>query len=131
MFSLTAEHETGASYLIETVHGTLTANARMGWLSKFVLVQLDEGAGENTNQYGFDYFGSSVVCKLFHLVALSNLHVGPTQRELYQGLSCTPVRLYAQDAIILDDLHAELLNVYEIGATIFNPEHIAKILALS
>lgn len=108
LYTMTAEHETGANHIIEAVHRTLSIKAESQPLQGVLYLQVDNCTRENKNTFLFCYMECLVAWGVFQEVFVSFLPVGHTHTDIDQAFSCTSRRLHSNDAATMEDLHEEL-----------------------
>ena len=130
LFTLTAQFETGANHLIESLHRWLDRKAEGNPLPKTIFIQMDNCTRENKNRYTLGYIEMLVAIGVVGEVQVSFLPIGHTHSDIDQTFSCTSRRLKANDAITLKDLHDELRKSYTPTPTVSSILNVANISGL-
>jgi len=123
LFTLTAEHQTGANHIVETIHRFLNELAQKGPLAKTLYLQLDNCIRENKNRFLFAYLESLVHWGVFDDVIVGFLPVGHTHEDIDQSFSRTAERLRTNDAVTLSDLHHQLSQTYNEHTQVTDMKH--------
>lgn len=126
LFTKTEEHKAEARHMIQRTQRFPAAAAKAGFLAKYVFVQMVKCITENKNRFVFVYSESLVARGLLYEVTISVLPVGHTHWDVYQDFSYTSGRLRSSNSTTLDDLQAELFNVYTEDDKLCKLEHIVS-----
>ncbi len=124
LFTLTEEYPTGANHVIETVHRFLSERVNQSTLPRTFYIQVDNCTKENKNRFLFSYIECLIRWRLFDEVVVSFLPVGHTHEDIDQTFSRTSDRLRCNDAITLNDLHAELRTVYNDKTSVVSMNNV-------
>lgn len=108
LYTMTEEQQTGANHIIEAIHRFLNAKRAKGCLPPSLFVQLDNCSRENKNHFFMSYMEFLVSARVFDVVECGFLPVGHTHEDIDQAFSQTSTRLRSNNAITLQDLHAQL-----------------------
>ena len=112
LFTMTANHQTGANHIIECIHRFINCESRERKLPRRLFVQMDNCSRENKNQYLLSYLEALVIWKVFDIVEAGFLPVGHTHCDIDQAFSSTSDRLRYHKAVTLADLHNEVSQCY-------------------
>lgn len=118
LFTMTADHESGANHIIECCRRVFSELYMLKNLPWKAFIRFDNCIRENKNRFVFSYLEFLVTIGLFDEVEASFLPVGHTHCDIDQAFSTTAERLRHNDAITLEDLHTEVQKCYNDQTTV-------------
>lgn len=97
LYTMTAEHETGANNIIEALHRNLSAKEGSSQIEGTSYLQVDNCTRKNKNKFLFCYLECLVAWGVFQEVFVSFLPVGHTHADIDQEFNFTSRRMQSNN----------------------------------
>lgn len=110
LYTMTDNHPTGLNHILETVHRVINGKALNATLRRKFFLELDNCSRKKKNKYVMAFMECLVHWSVFDEVEVRFLILDHTQSDIDQTFRTTSRRLKTPEAIILEEMHNELLQ---------------------